>query len=241
MKKTIPQNNVSVDYYKILECFTKLLKEKQKNNIISIFLTGSFARGDANDSSDLDVWCIFEYVDTKVLFDVGDLAQILPVSYNKLEVNSQCFSLEEINSNYFSNWIEEPVIILEAVLLYGEDLFKNNVSVSELKLIYKRYLVDILMSIRHYISVDEPKEKLTYHKIRTYILKPLMFPLRLERYCVLGNYPTTNIELLESYEGRMHKIVKYFLDEEKFNKDINRNHREVLSIMHDSILEIINE
>lgn len=241
MKKTIPKNNVNVDYHEILEYFIKLLRQKQKDNIRSVFLTGSYARGDANDSSDLDVWCIFEYVDSKVLYDVGNSAQTLPVSYNKLEVNSQCFSLNEIKSKYFSNWIEEPVKILDAVLLYGEDLFEKNVSVSELKLIYKRYLVDILMSIRHYISVDEPKEKLTYHKIRTYILKPLMFPLRLERYCVLEYYPNTNSELLESYEGRLHEVVEYFLDEEKFNKDINRNHRKVLSIMYDSVLEIIND
>lgn len=241
MKTTIPKNNVSVDYYEVLECFIKLLRQKQKDNIRSIFLTGSYARGDANDSSDLDVWCIFNYIDSKVLYDVGDSVHTLPVSYNKLEVNSQCFSLKEVKSNYFSNWIEESVKILDAVLLFGEDLFEKNISVPELKLIYKRYLVDILMSIRHYISVDEPKEKLTYHKIRTYILKPLMFPLRLERYCILGYYPTTNSELLESYKGRIRELVEYFLDEEKFYKDINMNHREVLNKMHDSVLEIIND
>lgn len=240
MKKTIPNNNVGVDYIEVLECFIKLLRQKQKNNIISVFLTGSYARGDATDSSDLDVWCIFNYLDSKVLYDVGISANTLPVSYDKLEVNSQCFSMEEIKSNYFCNWIEEPVKVLDAVLLYGEDLFKNNVSVNELKLIYKRYLVDVLMGIRHYIAVDEPKEKLTYYKIRTYILKPLMFPLRLERYCVLGYYPNTNSELLESYKGKMHDVVEYFLDEGKFNIDINSNHREVLSKMYDSVLELIN-
>lgn len=240
MKITIPKNNVCVDYHEVLKCFIKLLSQKQKNNIISIFLTGSYARGDANDSSDLDVWCIFEYIDCKVLYDVGMSAQALPVSYNKLEVNSQCFSLEEVKSSYFSTWIEEPVKALDAILLYGEDLFENEVLISELKQIYKRYLVDILMSIRHYISVDEPKEKLSYHKIRTFILKPLMFPLRLERYCALGYYPNTNYELLESYKGKMHDLIEYFLDEEKFNKAINKDHRELLSNMHDLVLEIMN-
>ncbi|MCT4599132.1 MAG: nucleotidyltransferase domain-containing protein [Vallitalea sp.] len=240
MKKIIPINNVKVDYDEVLECIIRLLRQKQKDNLVSIFLTGSYARGDATDSSDLDVWCIFEYIDSKVLHDVGIVAQALPVSYNKLEVNSQCFTIEEIKNHNFSNWNEEPVKILDAVLLFGEDLFENDVSVAELKLIYKRYLVDVLMSIRHYISVDEPKENLTYHKIRTYILKPLMFPLRMERYCVLGYYPNTNSELLESCKGKIHDIVEYFLDEEKFNKDINLYHREVLSKMHDSVLELIN-
>ena len=101
MKKTIPKNNVCVDYHEVLKCFIELLRQKQRKNIISIFLTGSYARGDANASSDLDVWCVFEYIDSKVLYDVGMSAQALPVSYNKLEVNSQCFSLEEVKTTIF--------------------------------------------------------------------------------------------------------------------------------------------
>lgn len=240
MRKIIPNNNVKINYHEILECFIELIKQRQRDNIKSIFLTGSYARGDANDLSDLDVWCVFEHLDAKVLYDVGAVTRELPVPYEKIEINSQCFSINEVYSKSFSSWIEEPVKVLDAVLLYGQDLFNNNASVSELKLIYKKYLADILMSIRHYICVDEAVEKLTYQKIRNYVLKPLMFPLRLERYCFLGYYPQTNYDLLKSYDNKVSEMVEYFLDKEKFDKDISINHKEVLSKMHDVVLELLN-
>jgi predicted nucleotidyltransferase len=84
MKTAIPNNNVSVDYNKVLDSFVALIKQRQKDNIRSIFLTGSYARGDATDSSDLDVWCVFDYIDSKVLYDVGISAQQLPVLYTQL-------------------------------------------------------------------------------------------------------------------------------------------------------------
>lgn len=239
MKTAIPGNNVSVDYSAVLDKFVGLIKQKQKDNIKSVFLTGSYARGDATDASDLDVWCIFDYIDCNVLYDVGASARELPVHYTELEVNSQCLSMEEFKSDYFSNWTESSVKILDGVLLYGEDLFGDNVSIPELKQIYKKYLADILMSIRHYICVDEPAEKLTYKKIRTYILKPLMFPLRLERYCVCGYYPQSNYDLLKSYDNSVYELVEYFLDQEKYDNDINCNHREVLYKMHDLVSELL--
>ncbi len=239
MKTVVPHNNVSVDYNGVLDSFIRLIKQKQKENVRSIFLTGSYARGDATDSSDLDVWCVFNYINSKVLYDVGISARELPVLYNKLETNSQCLSMEEFESDYFLNWTERPIKILDGVLLYGEDLFGDKFSISELELIYKKYLADILMSIRHYICVDEPAEKLVYKKIRTYILKPLMFPLRVERYCACGYYPQSNYDLLKSYDNSLYELVEYFLNQEKYENDISINHREVLYKMHDLVSELL--
>ena len=202
MKKLVPRNDVSIDYCLVLDSFIDLIKQKQNNNIKSVFLTGSYTRGDARDTSDLDVWCVFDYINSKVLSDVGNCARELYISYNQIEVNSQCLSMDEVKSDYFSNWTEKSIKILDGVLLHGEDIFGENPSISELKLIYSKYLADVLMSIRHYICVDKPLEKLTYKKITTNILKPLMFPLRLERYCTCGQYPESNYDLLKSYDSR---------------------------------------
>lgn len=241
LRTTVPINNASSDYNGLLDSFISLIKLKQAANVRSIFLTGSYARGDATDASDLDVWCIFEHIDNEVLNDVGASARELPISYNQLEVNAQCMSIEELKSKYFINWTERSVKILDGVLIFGEDLFGSDILTSELNLIYKKYLADVLMSIRHYICVDEPAEKLTYKKLKTYILKPLMFPLRLERYCAIGYYPHSNYDLLKSYDNsKFTVLVEYFINQEKFDLDIGSNHKKLLFKLHDLVLELLN-
>lgn len=91
------------------------------------------------------------------------------------------------------------------------------------------------MSVRHYICVDEPKELLTHKKISTYILKPLMFALRQERFCATGVYPLTIESLLESYQDDNRIMVEYFLNEERFETDILSNHKDVLMFFHNKI------
>lgn len=97
------------------------------------------------------------------------------------------------------------------------------------------------MSIRHYICVDEPKELLTHKKISTYILKPLMYALRQERFCTTGIYPLSIENLLESYQDDNRNMVEYFINEEKFENDILSNHTEVLMFLHNKIQRLIME
>lgn len=96
------------------------------------------------------------------------------------------------------------------------------------------------MSIRHYISVDEPLEKLTHQKIKTYILKPLMFSLRLERYCKTGVFPLSINELLYSYNDEYRYFIEYFINKEKFDKDIYRDHKDVFHNLHEFACELLN-
>ncbi len=239
MKTIIPKNHVHIKYESMLKDLINSVIEIQENNLVSIFITGSYARGDATDLSDLDIWMIFDRVDYDVLYDIGKVVRKTSTAYNNLSINPQCFSLEEIYKLNFENWLEEPVKVLDAVWLYGQELFNGEISIKSLELIYKKYLTDILMGIRHYITVDKSKDKLTYNRLNTYILKPMLFPMRMERYCSLGNYPTSNIDLLESYTGDIKEIVEYSLNEEKLNRDIETDHRAVLKKMHDAIMNIL--
>jgi hypothetical protein len=75
---------------------------------------------------------------------------------------------------------------------------------------------------------------------RTDILKPLIFPLRIERYCTCGYYQESNLDLHKAYEGKEREVVEYFLNQEKFEQDIRRDHREVLKKLHDSVLQSVN-
>lgn len=124
MRTEIPNNNVSIDYKNILDNFITSLVNKQKNNLISVYMNGSYARGDATDLSDLDIFCIFAHLDNNVLNDVGDTTRNTTILFGKFEINSQCFSLNEIEDPSFINWREKSVRILDSVFLLIE-YFRN--------------------------------------------------------------------------------------------------------------------
>lgn len=239
MRTTIPHNNVSYDYEKVLKEFISQLKYELGNALVLVYLTGSYARGDATDKSDLDIFCIFDSINQHILETVGFCARNTSVAYDLLEINTQSMSLCEYKSKYFEAWSEYAVTELNSVLLYGEELFCASNIKEALAISYKKSLADIIMSVRHYICVDEPKEKLTHKKIVTYILKPLMFALRQERFCMTGIYPLASNELLDSYTDENKILVEYFLNKEKFDDDISKNHREVLINIHNLIERMI--
>lgn len=232
MRRRIPHNHVVHDYEKVLEEFVSQLKSTLGHSLVTVYLTGSYARGDATDKSDLDIFCIFDSINMHVLETVGFCARHTSVPYDVLEINTQCMSVREYKSKYFEDWSEYAVTELNSVLLYGEELVHIEDIKAALTISYKKNLADIIMSVRHYLCVDEPKEKLTHEKICTYILKPLMFALRQERFCTTGVYPLSVIDLLNSYSDENRIPVEYFMYREKFENDISENHKHVLARIH---------
>lgn len=239
MRRTIPDNKVSHDYEKVLNEFVSALKDRIGESLLMVYLTGSYARGDANDNSDLDVFCIFNTINQNVLEIVGHCARNTSISYDVLEINTQSLSVDEYKSKIFEDWSEHAVTELNSVLLYGNQLVEIDNINEKIQLSYKKNLTNVLMSIRHYICVDEPKELLTHKKIMTYILKPLMFALRQERFCTTGVYPLSIEQLLESYPDDNRILVEYFMNQEKFEEDILTNHKAVLEFLHDRIQRFI--
>lgn len=241
MRREIPYNHVTHDYKKVLEEFISGLQDKLGEDLVMVYLTGSYARGDATDKSDLDVFCIFKDINQQVLETVGVCARNTSVPYDILEINTQSMSVEEYKSKGFEHWAECAVTELNSVLLYGETLLSPRDIKKELEYSYRSCLADVIMGIRHYLCVDEPKEKLTHQKITTYILKPMMFALRQERFCKTGTYPLSTKELLVSYQDENRVLMEYFLDKDKFERDIAKNHKEVLLTMHDLVKKLIEE
>lgn len=47
MRKVIPDNKVSYDYEKVLNEFVSALKQRLGECLLMVYLTGSYARGDA--------------------------------------------------------------------------------------------------------------------------------------------------------------------------------------------------
>jgi len=239
MRTEIPINDVKRDYKKALQELIAEVISKNTDNVVSIYLTGSYARGDASDSSDLDVFFIFSNLDSQVLYSVGMAARETSIAYEQLEINPQCMTLNEFKNLIFENWSETSVVALDSVLLYGKDISSSDISTEEIEVIYKKYLVEVLMSIRHYMSVDKPIEKLTHQRIKTYVLKPLMFALRLERYCKTSSYPLSIMDLLNSYKDEYKILVEYFMNKERFDKDIQLDHKKVFETLHTLISSLI--
>lgn len=50
MRRVIPDNKVSYDYEKVLNEFVSALKNRLDECLLMVYLTGSYARGDANDN-----------------------------------------------------------------------------------------------------------------------------------------------------------------------------------------------
>lgn len=241
MRREIPLNNVKHDYICVLKEFIDNLKDKLSDELVMVYLTGSYARGDATDSSDLDVFCICRNMNQHILETVGICANSTSIPYNVLEINTQSMSVKEYKNKFFENWSEVAVTELNSVLLYGEEIIKPNNIKETIENTYKKSLADVIMSIRHYICVNEPIEKLTHDKIKMWILKPLMFALRQERFCTTGIYPLTNQELLESYCDENRMLVEYYLDKNIFDRDIAENHKKVLNNIHECLVKLIEK
>lgn len=202
MRREVPYNHVTKDYSKALNEFVCEIVGDQKKNVVSLYLTGSYARGDAMDTSDFDIFCIFKTLNAGILERIGNKSRIISEGHGKMPINPQCMTL--------------------------------------VKIIYKKYMVEVLMSIRHYMSVDKPVEKLTHERIKMFILKPLMFALRLERFCTIGNYPLSIQDLLNSFDNNYRLLVEYFVDKEKFENHIKENHRKVLGKIHTLVSQMID-
>jgi len=239
MRTNLPKNIVSKDYEIIIEEYVKAITEKLGKDIISIYIEGSYAKGEATNESDFDIFIIISSVNYYKLNVIGFITSELSNKYENVKLNPQCMGSEEFNLEIFENWSMKSIIALNSVLLFGKDLSNQNLTTDDLKLYYKKNLVEILMGIRHYINVNKPAEKLSYQNFKSFILKPLLYIMRVERFCTIGKYPLTNQELIESYSNEYGIIVEYFKDGQKFLNSIAEDKNLTLFTLHSLVEKLI--
>jgi len=86
------------------------------------------------------------------------------------------------------------------------------------------------MSLRHYITVKEPKEKLADGRLKRWVLKPICIAQRIEKYLDSRYYPLNNKDLLNSVESlRDKQIVSWMLDSARLRHDLNNDSGNVLT------------
>ena len=101
------ENNINPSVLTIKQIKIRILPVMAKHNIHEIFLFGSYARGEANNKSDVDIYC--ESGDIKTLIDQGffedELEEALGKEADIVFIGSQM-------DDYFKQQMEEDLIKL---------------------------------------------------------------------------------------------------------------------------------
>src|SRR5690606_18814847 len=80
---------------------------------------------------------------------------------------------------------------------------------------------EVIMSIRHYITAQEPVNKLVDGRLRRWVLKPLCVALRIERFLSVDKYPMNFKELLELSSGLPQaKAAAWIMNKEEFHEQV---------------------
>lgn len=218
-----------MDLNRLLDCYVERVKYILGDRLECVVLTGSYARGDFTSKSDIDLWIIIK--DMK-LHDIKAIGKdsLRDISYK--EINPQCISFDELSLSGFKNSFNPVQLYLDGVVIFGDlqavPLDKRVVAKEA-----SRIFTQVLMSIRHYIVVNEPEENLRKSKIRSWLLKPVLWGLRYYLYCSLDIYCRTFSDLKRMIQDAevldWIKVYEALLDDEYYKGDCDA----LLSSLHD--------
>jgi hypothetical protein len=173
-----------------------------------VVLTGSYARGDYSETSDIDIWVFINDISEEDLRKIGS---IVNKAGKRPEINPQCVSFAEFKSKSFDREFNPIQLYLDGIALYGA-LPNFELSNSEISSYASSIALFSLMSSRHYISVQEEEESLSKGKVQKWVLKPLMWALRYRQYSKTSNYPRSLENLHEVLSDNAEReLVKAYL------------------------------
>ena len=83
--------------------FKKALNDSLRNNIISLSLFGSTARGDSDGDSDIDILIVLNEISWEITKEISRISLDIDLKYN-VNISPTVFSMEEYNKNkYFKS------------------------------------------------------------------------------------------------------------------------------------------
>jgi len=178
---------------KTVRDFVSKTEEILGDQLISIVLVGSFARGDETPSSAVDLFVLVSDIDNDILKSIGHVVHGI-VAQN--EINPAVISKSEIQNH--PDLFDIHKIRHEGKTLYGS--LPDGILPVESELdVAKRIAAEVLMGSRHYLAVAEPVEKFAGGKLWSWILKPLSYALRYYHFHNTGNYVGKYNELAQKF------------------------------------------
>lgn len=221
-----------------IQLFKEKILEEFKDNIACILLTGSYAREEVTQKSDIDIWLFFHALHFENLKTVGNIVKSLPKTP---KLNAQCTTFLEAKSNYFIREYSPIQYNTDGIVLYG-NLYMDYPKKEEFERQSKKLSVYVIMGIRHFIVTCEEDDVLIKKKIRKRILKPLMWAIRYKYAVILDKYIKNLDELYNvcnSKEREAICIYKVMLNgkEEQFKG----NSMEILKLCNDICYDLMEE
>jgi predicted nucleotidyltransferase len=216
----------------------KQIKHDFLSNIHSIYLTGSYSRGDETKQSDIDVYCFFDSLSAQDLAEVGHIVRGVSTLYGVTELNLQCITVDEYSQYGFQYFIS-PLLYFEGKLLYGAPMMKEP-QTGELIQFAERILADATMNARHYMTVREPKEKLADGRLKRWVLKSICIALRIGNYLEHRYFPLSYIDLMNNVQSpRDKQIVSWTLEPAILKQDLYNDSDHVLSAISSSAQSLL--
>ncbi|RAV13612.1 hypothetical protein DQG23_33005 [Paenibacillus contaminans] len=97
---------------------------------------------------------------------------------------------------------------------------------------FENIISEAVMSIRHYITAQEPVQHLCDGRLKRWVLKPLCVAMRIERLIITGKYPHNFNELLEMSAGLPQvKAVEWIMNKELFTQNVSADPTKVLGTL----------
>ena len=192
-----------MDWEEHINIFCVSCREAFDTRLECIVLTGSYARGEQTPQSDIDLWVFINGLRSEDLEQVGAIVKQIG---NKPELNPQCTSFAEFQSAAFKNQFTHAQFYLDGKVLFGE-LPLPAPTQSEIGSTASSIAAMILMSARHYITVNESEESLAKGRLQKWVLNPLMWALRYYCYSNTNNYPKSLDELCAAIHELDEKIL----------------------------------
>lgn len=224
----VVEEAIIVDAEALVSLFVEKMAEAFGGNIKSIVLCGSYARGDQTENSDMDMYCFFEKCSPEDLIAIGKIVGSFSPLYPQFELNVQCMTVDEYARQGFGRAFVTPIKYFESKVVYGEDLGVKP-SREDFYPLFEDIISETVMSIRHYITAQEPAQRLADGRLKRWALKPLCVALRIERFIITGAYPHHFKELLEMSVGLPQvKAVEWMISKEQFTRDITTSPTDVL-------------
>jgi len=178
-----------------------------RDKIAAVVLTGSYAKGDFTDKSDIDIWVIFNELQ---LSDLKEIASFINKNAGFPEINAQCITTNELLAKPLRKCFSPVQIYVDGIVLHGK-LPEYQPYNSEIRNYALAIAVEVFMSARHYITTGESEESLASGRLLKWVIKPLTWVLRYNILLNGSDFPRDMDNLLKNskYENEIKIINAY--------------------------------